>query len=131
YGVAEIGHVWCHRPVMYRRLSGIGIRLFSRINCPVYSGHRIQLSPHSRPWPVDCYRCAGVYPPTGRRRGRNLMIGQVVGGKYELTEELGSDSVFDLYRGKSTGTGEDVFVRGVEGSVPRNEAFRNQVTQLI
>ncbi len=59
------------------------------------------------------------------------MIGQVIGGKYELTEELGSDSVFDLYRGKSTGTGEDVFVRGVEGSVPRNDAFRNQVTQLI
>lgn len=59
------------------------------------------------------------------------MIGQVIGGRYELTEELGSDSVFDLYRGKSTTSGEEVFVRGIEGRTQRNEAFRNQVTQLI
>ncbi|MBL8068329.1 MAG: protein kinase [Armatimonadetes bacterium] len=59
------------------------------------------------------------------------MIGQIVGGRYELVEEYGSDPVFDLYRGVETGTDKERFVRCIPGSEPRGTEFVRQIHALI
>lgn len=59
------------------------------------------------------------------------MIGQVVGGQYKLVEELGSDSVFDLFRAEDSSASKQFFVRGISSSEPRSENFSRQVHGLI
>ena len=59
------------------------------------------------------------------------MIGQTIGGKYELVEELGSDPVFDLYRAQEKGTEKTFFVRGISSSKPRGDEFSREVHGLI
>lgn len=59
------------------------------------------------------------------------MIGGIIGKKYELVEELGSDPVFDLYRAVEKGTEKPYFVRGIESSQPRGEEFAREVHGLI
>ncbi|MFM9874681.1 MAG: protein kinase domain-containing protein, partial [Fimbriimonadaceae bacterium] len=59
------------------------------------------------------------------------MIGQMVGGQYKLVEELGSDSVFDLYRAEDNTATKQFFVRGIASGEPRSENFSRQVHGLI
>lgn len=59
------------------------------------------------------------------------MIGQVIGDKFELVEELGSDPVFDLYRAIGKGTEKQYFVRGIASSQARGEDFAREVHGLI
>jgi serine/threonine-protein kinase len=59
------------------------------------------------------------------------MIGQMVGGKYEIVEELGSDSVFDLFKAIEKSSSKEYFVRVIEGSQPRGEEFTRQVHGMI
>ncbi len=59
------------------------------------------------------------------------MIGQVVGGQYKLVEELGSDSVFDLFRAEDSSASKQFFVRGISSNEPRSDNFSRQVHGLI
>jgi eukaryotic-like serine/threonine-protein kinase len=59
------------------------------------------------------------------------VIGQVVGGQYKLVEELGSDSVFDLFRAEDSSASKQYFVRGISSNEPRSENFARQVHGLI
>lgn len=59
------------------------------------------------------------------------MIGQLIGGKYEIIEDIGSDSVFDLFKAKEKGTENFVFVRAIEGSKRRPDGFGDQVQQAV
>ncbi|MBA4291640.1 hypothetical protein C0431_01585 [bacterium] len=59
------------------------------------------------------------------------MIGQEIGGKYKLVEEVGSDALYDLYKSTEKGTDKNFFVRGISGTEPRNENFVKEVNALI
>lgn len=59
------------------------------------------------------------------------MIGQLVGGKYEVIEDVGSDTVFDLFKAKEKGTENFVFVRSIAGSKRRPDGFSEQVQQVV
>lgn len=59
------------------------------------------------------------------------MIGQTVGNRFELVEELGSDPVFDLYRAIEKGSDKERFIRCVPGSEPRGTEFVRQIHALI
>lgn len=59
------------------------------------------------------------------------MIGQQIGGKYKLIEEVGSDPVYDLFKAEESGSEKAFFVRGISGAEPRSEAFAQEVNALI
>lgn len=59
------------------------------------------------------------------------MIGRIVGDKYELVQEMGSDSIFDTFRGVDRGRNRSVKIRLIRPQVAAESAFVHDLQEVI
>jgi serine/threonine-protein kinase len=59
------------------------------------------------------------------------MIGRIVGDKYELVQEIGSDSVFDTFRGMDRGRNRPVKIRLIRPQAAQEESFIRELQDVV